>query len=77
MYIARFILQTKTPLHCGGGSDPSLDQPVNRDSYGLWRIQGSSVAGILRSYVRDAEPKQEDILFGHHNASFRCLIARF
>lgn len=69
MYIARFILQTKTPLHCGGGSDPSLDQPVNRDSYGLWRIQGSSVAGILRSYVRDAEPKQEDILFGHHNAS--------
>lgn len=69
MYIARFILQNKTPLHCGGGSDPSLDQPVNRDSYGLWKIQGSSVAGILRSYVRDAEPKQEDILFGHHNAT--------
>lgn len=70
MYIARFILQTKTPLHCGGGSDPSLDQPVNRDSYGLWRIQGSSVAGILRSYVRDTEPELEDILFGHQNRNF-------
>lgn len=73
MYIARFILQTKTPLHCGGGSDPSLDQPVNRDSYGLWRIQGSSVAGILRSYIKDAEPKLEDILFGHQNRNFSSL----
>ncbi len=70
MYIARFILQTKTPLHCGGGSDPTLDQPVNRDSYGLWRIQGSSVAGILRSYVKDAEPELEDILFGNKNRIF-------
>ena len=73
MYIARFILQTKTPLHCGGGSDPSLDQPVNRDSYGLWRIQGSSVAGILRSYIKDAEPELEDILFGHQNRNFSSL----
>lgn len=73
MYIARFILQTKTPLHCGGDSDPSLDQPVNRDSYGLWRIQGSSVAGILRSYIKDAEPELEDILFGHQNRNFSSL----
>ena len=73
MYIARFILQTKTPLHCGGGSDPSLDQPVNRDSYGLWRIQGSSVAGILRSYIKDAEPELEDILFGLQNRNFSSL----
>lgn len=73
MYIARFIIQTKTPLHCGGGIDPTLDQPVNRDFYGLWTIQGSSVAGILRSYVRDTKPELEDILFGHQNRNFSSL----
>ncbi len=52
MIITRFVLEARTPLHCGGGSDPLLDQPVTRDAFGLYRIQGSSIAGCLRERAR-------------------------
>lgn len=54
LYIARCILELKTPLHCGGKDDSLMDAPVIRDAYGLWRIPGSSVAGVLRSWLRKA-----------------------
>lgn len=67
LYIARCILELKTPLHCGGGKDDGImDAPVARDAYGLWRIPGSSVAGILRSHLRETCDKNaEKALFGY------------
>lgn len=53
MYIARIIFTCLTPLHCGGGNDFFLDQPVSRDGYGIWRIAGASIAGVLRSAAAD------------------------
>ncbi|MGN0916175.1 MAG: RAMP superfamily CRISPR-associated protein [Succinivibrio sp.] len=76
MYIARFILQTVTPLHCGGGSNPSLDQPVSRDPFGMWRIQGSSIAGVLRSFLRDTDAELENVLFGHQSRNFSSFDQR-
>ena len=65
MIIARIIWKTCTPLHCGGGIDSMQDQPVTRDAFGFWRIPGSSVAGILRSYARMTLGEQlENTLFG-------------
>lgn len=69
MYIARFIIKTLSPLHCGGGIDFSfikdLDQIVDRDLCGLWRIQGSSIAGVLRDYVRQIDIDLANKLFGY------------
>lgn len=64
MLITRFILETLTPMHCGGGNDPLQDQAVNRDAFGLWRIPGSSVAGILRGFVQNNSLEIENTLFG-------------
>ena len=65
MITARIIWKTCTPLHCGGGIDSMQDQPVTRDAFGFWRIPGSSVAGILRSYARKTLGEQlENTLFG-------------
>ncbi|MDR0881274.1 MAG: RAMP superfamily CRISPR-associated protein, partial [Candidatus Adiutrix sp.] len=49
IYLARFIVKLITPLHCGAGGGDDFDQPVDRDSRGLYRLPGSSVAGILRA----------------------------
>ncbi len=68
MYIARFIIKTLSPLHCGGGIDFSfikdLDQIADRDFCGLWRIQGSSIAGVLRDYIRQIDIDLANKLFG-------------
>ncbi|MDR1044970.1 MAG: RAMP superfamily CRISPR-associated protein [Candidatus Adiutrix sp.] len=48
IYLARFIIELVTPLHCGGGEDDGFDQPVVRDAFGLYRLPGSTVAGLLR-----------------------------
>ena len=47
--IFRCLIELETPLHCGGGENNGFDQPVIRDGYGLYRIPGSSIAGILRA----------------------------
>jgi len=73
MIITRFILETVTPLHCGGGDDPIFDQVVTRDAFGFWRIPGSSVAGILRSYLSQMAPEIENTLFGYASTSSKEL----
>lgn len=65
MLIARFIIETVNPMHCGGGTDPLLDQPVTRDAYGSYFIPGTSLAGILRQLAKDRfGPENEKLLFG-------------
>ena len=76
MYVARFILELQTPLHCGGGEDVTQDQPVSRDAFGFWRIPGSSVAGILRGWMRDQTDIRgvESRLFGKQEG-VNCLAS--
>lgn len=70
MLIARFILETVNPLHCGGNSDPILDQPVSRDAYGNYMLPGTSVAGVLRQFSSDLLGEQATKqLFGEINGT--------
>ncbi|MBQ7607141.1 MAG: hypothetical protein IJU76_04140 [Desulfovibrionaceae bacterium] len=69
IYIVRCILETKTPLHCGEASDGLLDAPVIRDAFGLWRIPGSTIAGVFRSWIRRHRPEAETQLFGSERDS--------
>lgn len=64
LYIVRSILEMKTPLHCGEKSFDLSDAPVTLDSFGLWRIPGTSVAGVLRAWTKKHLPEYEDPLFG-------------
>lgn len=65
MRIFRMKLKCLTPLHCGGGDDDAIqDQPVARDAFGLWRIPGSSLAGILRHHAARMDEKMTNRLFG-------------
>jgi CRISPR/Cas system CSM-associated protein Csm3 (group 7 of RAMP superfamily) len=52
IYLARFVIELETPLHCGGGESQDCDQPVIRDAFGLYAIPGSSLAGLMRSAAR-------------------------
>lgn len=63
------LLECLTPLHCGGGpEDPLQDQPVSRDAFGLWRVPGSSLAGILRALSERLDPAMTPLMFGEtHN----------
>ena len=63
--IFKAVVECLTPLHCGGGPDDELDQPVARDAFGLWRIPGSSLAGALRSLADRRDEKLARRLFGH------------
>lgn len=68
LYIARCTFELASPLHIGGEGDGLLDAPVTRDAFGLWRILGSSIVGVLRSHA-DAclgESMSQE-LFGVHN----------
>ena len=59
-YLARIIFEAETPLHVGSGSsDLTLDAPINCDANGLPQINGSSLAGILRSSFSDDEKIRE------------------
>ncbi len=50
MLVCRMIIETVSPLHIGGGQqDFALDSPVDRDVFDLWRIPGTSIAGVLRA----------------------------
>lgn len=65
MRIFRMIIECSTPLHCGGGAEDILqDQPVTRDAFGLWRIPGSSLAGVLRGLCDSVEPAMTGKMFG-------------
>lgn len=63
--IFKAVVECRTPLHCGGGPDDVLDQPVARDAFGLWRIPGSSLAGALRSLAERRDEKLARRLFGY------------
>ena len=53
-YLARLVLEAETPLHVGSGnSDLTLDAPVNCDANGLPQINGTSLAGVLKSAFMD------------------------
>lgn len=67
MRILRMIIQCETPLHCGGGMDDVLDQPVSRDAFGFWRIPGSSLAGSLRALAAAQNEKLARDLFGYQS----------
>jgi CRISPR/Cas system CMR subunit Cmr4 (Cas7 group RAMP superfamily) len=60
IYLARFIIETLTPLHCGGGDDEQLDHPVDRDAFGLYRLPGSSLAGVARAQATKWYPPSAD-----------------
>ncbi len=66
LYIARYIMELTSPLHCGDGAgDGLLDAPVTRDAFGLWRVPGSSIAGILRAQtVQSFNKNMANTLFG-------------
>lgn len=64
MLIARFIIRTTAPLHIGGGESMLFDQPVSRDPFGFWNIQGTSLAGVLRSALDSEDPEAAESLFG-------------
>ena len=52
-------LRCATPLHVGGfGDDPDTDLPLARDGLGCCYIPGTSLAGALRQWCRDAFGRQ-------------------
>ncbi len=75
-YITVFqtVLMTRSPLSIGANeTDPVSDQPVLRDSKGIPFIPGTSIAGVLRSYLETwflakygavEKPTPVDRLFG-------------
>lgn len=67
MKIFRAALECVTPLHCGGGRDSVLDQPVSRDAFGLWHIPASSFAGCLRGLGKKIDARLTDAMFGEQN----------
>ena len=66
LYLARVVLQTRTPLSIATGiSDGSHDTQLVRDANGLPAIPGTSLAGVLRHLYQDThgEDKTRE-LFG-------------
>ena len=66
-YLARIVFEAETPLHVGSGlSDLTLDAPVNCDANGLPQINGTSLAGVIRSYFTGKKEEKEfvDKIFG-------------
>lgn len=69
MRILRLVIECVSPLHCGGGANDVLDQPVSRDAFGYWRIPGSSLAGALRSLGEKLDPRLCSRMFGEQDGS--------
>ena len=64
-YSARLVLEAETPLHIGSGnSDLTLDAPINCDANGLPQINGTSLAGVLRSSFSSDEKNSVEKIFG-------------
>ena len=75
MLITRFIVETRTPLHCGASDESlTLDQPVSRDPFGYWNMQGSSIAGLLRAGLNSVDSEAADTLFGSMKDNSASLI---
>jgi CRISPR/Cas system CSM-associated protein Csm3 (group 7 of RAMP superfamily) len=46
-------LVSETPLHVGGyGNSPDTDLPLAQNGRGDWYVPGTSIAGVLRNWVR-------------------------
>lgn len=59
-YIARFILEAKTPLFVGSGEASLLtDALVQKDCNGLPMMPGSSLAGVLRHSFQVSKEKED------------------
>ncbi|MDC0429225.1 RAMP superfamily CRISPR-associated protein [Phycisphaerales bacterium] len=57
--IHRMVIELVSPLHIGGGpQDLVYDAPVVRNAFGHWTLPGSSIAGVLRSIVREIEGEE-------------------
>jgi len=69
LYIARLVLETRTPLSIGAGRGEGIfDTMLVRDANGLPTIPGSSFAGVLRHlYQHNYGEEFTDSLFGHAN----------
>jgi len=69
-YIARIILQAKTPLAIGSGeSNIQTDAPVIRDVNGLPFIPGTGLAGILRHTLDSMDKEKINTVFGFQGKS--------
>ncbi|MDE5832489.1 MAG: hypothetical protein K2H64_05825 [Desulfovibrio sp.] len=68
MLVLKLIIGATTPMRCGTDDDPLLDQPVNRDAFGYWRVPGSSIAGSLRALAAKTDPAMAEKLFGINSA---------
>lgn len=64
-FLARFIIEAKTPLAIGSGQKDILsDSLVALDANGLPYIPGTSLAGVIRSIL---DPEKESPVFGFQN----------
>jgi CRISPR/Cas system CSM-associated protein Csm3 (group 7 of RAMP superfamily) len=62
IYIARFIVETATPIAVGSGQKGlTVDRLIARDANGLPYIPGSSLAGVIRHEVTDGEKYPESV----------------
>ncbi len=61
-YIARIILEAKTPLFVGSGESSLLtDALVQKDTYGFPMIPGTSLTGVLRHALEDGTKNNNGI----------------
>lgn len=72
-------LVARSPLHIGSGrSDPGLDLPVTTDGHGLPVIPGTSLAGVLRHLLGEADGESVDACavaaWGSRDAASRTLV---
>lgn len=70
-YVARAILELRTPLSIGTGqSDDVFDTALVRDANGLPAIPATSLAGVLRSlYAAEHGAERADAVFGWQSGS--------
>jgi CRISPR/Cas system CSM-associated protein Csm3 (group 7 of RAMP superfamily) len=69
-YIARFVVEAQTALFVGSGEASLLkDALVQKDHNGLPMIQGTSLMGVIRHALEDANPNSNiwDDLLGYQN----------
>ncbi|MEO1257797.1 MAG: RAMP superfamily CRISPR-associated protein [Bacteroidota bacterium] len=69
-YVARFKVETKTPMSIGSGNKGiNVDRLIARDANGLPWIPGTALAGIVRHELNKKEEWAERIekLFGYQN----------
>jgi CRISPR/Cas system CSM-associated protein Csm3 (group 7 of RAMP superfamily) len=73
-HVARVVIQFTTPFHVGSGDgDEDVDAVVVRDANGLPSLPGSSLAGVLRSAVRErVSQDMEKEIFGYQEANQGC-----